>query len=118
AFEHCQDVHDLRGLGYAIAGHHVRRRSTLRQPPQSFEISSKRDFTQRRAAPMPRVSDVVSDSVWRVPKVTSLSIVALRLSGFTLTAMDFSNGWKTGVVAGNGAALADTVRRNAAERPK
>ena len=50
--------------------------STVRQPPQSLEIAWKFAATQRRAAPMPRVSDLVSLSVWRVPKLTSLAIVA------------------------------------------
>ena len=37
-----------------------------RQPEQSRLIRSKRLWVQRRAAPMPRVSDTVSDRVWRV----------------------------------------------------
>src|SRR5581483_10883095 len=45
--------------------------TTSRQPPQSLEISSNLDFTQRRAAPIPRAFDFVSDSVLRVPKPTS-----------------------------------------------
>src|SRR5581483_9718358 len=45
--------------------------TTSRQPPQSLEISSNLDFTQRRAAPIPRAFAFVSDSVLRVPKPTS-----------------------------------------------
>ncbi len=57
--------------------------SICRQPPQSLEKVAKRDCTQRRAAPMPRWSDLVSDKVWRVPKLTSLVIVACNSSALT-----------------------------------
>ena len=37
--------------------------STVRQPPQSLDICVNCEATQRRAAPMPRVSDLVSERV-------------------------------------------------------
>ena len=55
-----------------------------RQPRQSALTASNRILAQRRAAPMPRVSDEVSDSVWRVPKATRRVTVARRAAGSTL----------------------------------
>ena len=42
----------------------------LQAPAAVREMRSNSACTQRRAAPMPRVFEVVSDSVWRVPKPT------------------------------------------------
>ncbi len=56
---------------------------TSRQPPHCAAMSVKRACTQRRAAPMPRVWLCVSDSVWRVPKPTSVSIVDRSCAGST-----------------------------------
>ena len=42
--------------------------------PQAVLIVWNSLATQRRAAPIPRVSDLASDSVWRVPKPTMRSI--------------------------------------------
>ncbi len=58
-----------------------------RQPPQPRPISAKRAATQRRAAPMPRVSDFVSDKVCRVPKPTRRAIVAWSSSARTSVAI-------------------------------
>ncbi len=41
-------------------------------PPHAAEIRSISALTQRRAAPMPRVPDSVSEKVLRVPKPTSV----------------------------------------------
>src|SRR5690348_16051594 len=81
-----------------------------RQPPQSLEICSKRDFTQRSAAPMPRLSDLVSERVLRLPKLTSLLSVAWSSWALTVRAMSCS----TGCSAGGGwgpAARATKLRR-------
>src|SRR5579859_5098178 len=67
-----------------------------RQPPQSLEICSKRDFTQRSAAPMPCLSDLVSERVWRVPKLTSLVSVAWSSAGLMARAMSCSAGCSAG----------------------
>jgi hypothetical protein len=48
--------------------------TTSRQPPHSAPILRNSLSTQRRAAPIPRTSDVWSDSVWRVPNDTIFSI--------------------------------------------
>ena len=45
--------------------------------------ASNSPFTQRLAAPMPRVGDVVSERVCRVPKPTRRVIVARRRAGST-----------------------------------
>src|SRR6185437_11637356 len=74
-----------------------------RQPLQPFEIVSNCDATQRRAAPMPRVFEVVVESVWRVPKPTSAASVACRLDAFTAPAIARNSGW---VFTGGAAAKA------------
>ncbi len=66
--------------------------SMRRHPPQPAPMASKRAFTQRRAAPMPRVSEVVSERVWRVPKPTRCSIVACSSPGETSAAISRSIG--------------------------
>jgi hypothetical protein len=58
----------------------------------SCEICSNRDFTQRRAAPMPRVSDVVSESELRVPKPISFASVSRSDCGDTAFAIAASWG--------------------------
>ena len=45
---------------------------TRRQSPHSREMVSKDALIHRRAAPMPLVSDSVSDKVWRVPNPANL----------------------------------------------
>ena len=45
--------------------------ATVSLPPQSAEMRSNSLATHRRAAPIPRLSLLVSDSVCRVPKPTS-----------------------------------------------
>ena len=54
---------------------------TSRQPPHCAEILSNSDFIQRRAAPIPCVSDVVSDKVCRVPKLTRAVTSSFNLEG-------------------------------------
>src|SRR6185437_9920280 len=79
-----------------------------RQPLQPFEISWNCAATQRRAAPMPRVFEVVVESVWRVPNPTSAVSVARRLEAFTAPTIACSSGW---VFTGGGAAKAATLTR-------
>lgn len=83
-----------------------------RQPAHRPPIASNRPFAHRRAAPMPRVSEAVSDRVCRVPNATSRVIVAVRFSGFTDPAMDRS--WGSGPWAGAaiGAATSGSAREN------
>ena len=57
--------------------------SMTRQPWQAAANPSYSPFTQRRAAPMPRVGEVVSDMVWRVPNPTSLVMAAFSASTLT-----------------------------------
>ena len=80
--------------------------STSRQLPQSLERLAKRAATQRRAAPIPRVSDRVSDKVWRVPKPTSVAIVECSAAGSTRSAMSRSS-------RGSSAAWTGAPSRNA-----
>ena len=49
------------------------------------------DIVERRAAPMPRVSEAMSDSVWRVPKPTSLRMRASMRAGLTSASMALSS---------------------------
>ena len=55
----------------------------VRQPLQARLTPSSSACAQRRAAPMPRVSDRVSDMVWRVPNPTMVSMSARIRSGRT-----------------------------------
>ena len=84
-----------------------------RQPPQSLENVSKRDFTQRRAAPIPRVADFVSDSVLRVPKPTRCAIVACSSSALTRPMISCRSGCSSGwiSVAASGAASSTAASR-------
>jgi hypothetical protein len=54
-----------------------------RQPPQFLEMAANRPSAQRRAAPMPRVSDLVSDLVCRVPNETRVVMVDLSSASCT-----------------------------------
>ena len=60
-----------------------------------MEIFSNSDLIQRRAAPMPRVVDTVSEKVLRVPKLTSLRMSASRRWGEAALAMvyNFGSDW-------------------------
>lgn len=60
---------------------------TSRHPPQASEMRLNSASVQRRAAPMPRVSDSVSDMVLRVPKLTSFRISASIRSAETASMM-------------------------------
>ena len=86
---------------------------TSRQPPQSREIRWNSSKIQRRAAPMPRVSDSVSDSVWRVPKPTRVRMSASIRAADGAVAMSCN----CGTDAGGGAvvaAIAEAQQRLAA----
>jgi hypothetical protein len=86
--------------------------SIIRQPPQSLEMAWNSDATQRRAAPIPRVGDLVSESVCLVPKPTSLVIVARCRSGETLPTSSFSRGCSVGAGwAAAGKAMARAASR-------
>src|SRR6185312_14448826 len=82
-----------------------------RQPLQPFEIVSNCDATQRRAAPMPRVFEVVVESVWRVPKPTSAASAACRLDALTALAIACNSGW---LFWGGGAAKAAAATKTPA----
>ena len=51
----------------------------VRQLPQAAESRWNSPRAHSSAAPMPRLGSVCDDSVWRVPKPTSVSIVCLQL---------------------------------------
>ena len=55
--------------------------ATCSRPPDAFEQPSSSPLIQRRAAPMPRVGDCVSEAVWRVPNDTSLRMFASMRAG-------------------------------------
>src|SRR5215218_2628250 len=57
--------------------------STRRQPPQSRAMAESRACSHRRAAPMPRVAERVSESVFLVPKATSVESVVRSRVGET-----------------------------------
>ena len=96
------------GLGVRLPVNTCEGVTTSMQPPQSFEIASKRDFTQRRAAPMPRVSDFVSDSVWRVPKPTRRVIVMRSSTWLGASASACNDGCSRGTAGRLVAATAGT----------
>src|SRR5438132_13343677 len=56
--------------------------STFRPPPAALLHASSSDLIQRRAAPMPCVSESVRESVWRVWKETSLRMRASIRAGW------------------------------------
>src|SRR2546423_285030 len=56
-------------------------KETCRRPPPAEEKRSNSDLIQLRAAPMPRVGEEASESVWRVPKEASFSTIAWALAG-------------------------------------
>src|SRR5690348_5045403 len=85
--------------------------TTSMQPLQPLEMSLNCAATQRRAAPIPRVFEVVVERVWRVPKPTSATSVACRFDAFTAPAMVSSSGWR---LAGGGVAKAAALTRDAA----
>ena len=63
--------------------------ATCRRPPESAAHWSSCVLIQRRAAPMPRVSDVSSESELRVPNDTSLRMVAsMRLAETSATTFE------------------------------
>ncbi len=55
--------------------------ATFKRPPESRAQASSSALIQRRAAPMPRVSEAGSESELRVPKEASLRIRASILTG-------------------------------------
>ena len=63
---------------------------TSRHPPHAAEIASNSALIQRRAAPIPRVSESVSDSVWRVPKPASRRMSASTRETETAATMSCS----------------------------
>ena len=67
---------------------------TSRQSPQALEILRNSASIQRRAAPMPRVAETVSLSVWRVPKLTSVVTSARMRAGSGASAMAMRRGWR------------------------
>ena len=71
----------------------------LNLPPDATAYLSNSDFTQRCAAPIPRVLLLVSLNVCRVPKDTSLRTVASMFSDFTSDTIFFISGSSTVVCA-------------------
>src|SRR6185295_17563450 len=61
--------------------------STVMRPPERSADFASSDLIHVRAAPMPRVGEVVSLRVWRVPKEASFSTSDLRRSGETAAVM-------------------------------
>ena len=59
-------------------------------PPHAAEIASISDLIHRRAAPIPRVLDSVSDSVLRVPNPASRRISASIRSGEEASMMEYT----------------------------
>src|SRR5436190_10050660 len=57
--------------------------STFRRPPVALLHASSSALIQRRAAPMPWVSESVRESVWRVWKEASLRMRASMRAGWT-----------------------------------
>src|SRR5690606_23599802 len=74
-------------------------------------MRSNSAWIQRRAAPMPRVSDSVSDRVWRVPNDTSLRRAASTLAADGAVAMACSAGLLAGgtCAVAAGAAMANAM---------
>src|SRR5579859_5449994 len=56
--------------------------STFKRPPAALLHASSSDLIQRRAAPMPCVSESVRDSVWRVWNEASLRMRASMRAGW------------------------------------
>jgi hypothetical protein len=75
---------------------------TCRQPPHCAEMRSNSAWTQRRAAPMPRVFDFVSDRVWRVPNATSVRTSASMRAAEGARPMSYSSGCVAGGAATDG----------------
>src|SRR5438067_10146302 len=71
------------GLGTRRAGCWVKEsNATCRRPPAARLHASSSDLIQRRAAPMPCVSESVRESVWRVWKEASLRMRASMRVGW------------------------------------
>src|SRR4249919_1545272 len=77
--------------------------STSRQPPHCAEMRSNSACTQRRAAPMPRVFDFVSDRVCRVPNATSVRTSASMRAADGARPMSYSSGCEDGGAASDDA---------------
>src|SRR6267154_8267 len=68
----------------------------MRRPCEAREYSSNWRLIHRRAAPMPRVGLRVSEVVCLVPKLASISTLALICSGETLFTMESTRGFLDG----------------------
>ena len=75
-------------------------RRTSRQPPQDAEIRRNSSSIQRVAAPMPRLGSVLLESVWRVPKETSVRTSRSIRSGETARTSSCSSGCSDGGAGG------------------
>jgi hypothetical protein len=67
---------------------------------------------------MPRVSDFVSDNVWRVPKPTSLRMSASMRAADGAVPMSYSSGWVAGGVTGVAALRAAGMKQADSPRTK
>ena len=81
----------------------------VRQLPQAAEYRWNSPRVHSSAAPMPRLGSVCDDRVWRVPKLTRLSIVCLSCAWLTgaMIARSFASG---AAVLGAGGAAAIKAR--------
>jgi hypothetical protein len=83
-----------------------------RQPPHACAMRRNSSYTQRRAAPMPRVAESVSDMVCRVPNDTSLRTSASMRAADAPAAIS----WMRGSSDDGTAAAARRARRRPAAR--
>ena len=87
---------------------------TCSAPPVSREQARSSRSIQRRAAPMPRVSDAVSEAVCRVPKSTSVRMrCSMRCAEISASTADTigSSAWAWAVAAVASVAAAARRRR-------
>src|ERR1700761_6760690 len=77
--------------------------ATVMQPWQASAMRVISPPTQCRAAPMPRTGSSGEDRVWRVPKLTSFSTVALRRAGSGAGAVSLAKaGWAIRAIRATG----------------
>src|SRR6266850_3638760 len=101
------------GFGTRRAGGWMKESSsTFRRPPAARLQASSSDLIQRRAAPMPSLSESVRESVWRVWKEASLRMRASMLGARIALRIASTCGLRAGGWAAQGSA-AKSARRAA-----
>src|SRR5471030_686928 len=88
---------------------------TCKRPPACAPQRSSSALIQRRAAPMPSVSETVSDMVWRVLKLTSFEMIASMRCGEIWPTICSICGWWCVTSGAASAAMAGRV--TAAKKP-